>query len=98
MAPILAKTCAAAFPTSTCGKTKAVVVASFTKLRELAGKATSTSSQSHEYSSIHGTNGIFTYMKSTIHVGKYASHMDDMEMDLLPNGWKQVLKTPPKVT
>ena len=48
MAPILAKTCAAAFPTSTCGKTKAVVVASFTKLRELAGKATSTSSQSHE--------------------------------------------------
>ena len=40
MAPILAKTCAAAFPTSSCGKTKAVVVASFTKFRLAAGKAT----------------------------------------------------------
>ena len=47
--------------------------------------------------SIHGTNGIFTYMKSTIHVGKYTSHMDDMGMDLLLNGWKTSFENIPSL-
>ena len=49
--------------------------------------------------SIHGTNGISTYMNGWFygfHGGKIHSHMDDMEMDLLQNGWKTSFENAPK--